>query len=89
MTRDDIIRMAQESQLITRDGSSVFISGADLRPVVLRFAALVAAAERERCAVLLDQVSARLQEKPCHGVDGMVGSVIAGCAADIRAMESA
>ena len=43
MTRDDITRMAQEAGLVMYDYSD---------PSLERFAALVAAAEREACAVI-------------------------------------
>ncbi len=51
MTRDDIIRMAQETKLLAPDGTSYcpldFLE---------HFAALVAAAERERCDQLLEHI---------------------------------
>ena len=48
MTREDIIRMAREAGLAY---------GSDEKPLgsVTRFAALVAAAEREKCASICDQ----------------------------------
>ncbi len=51
MTRDDIIRMAQESGL--EDG--LYPYGA-LWESIEQFAALVAAAEREACAKLCDEL---------------------------------
>ena len=55
MTRDDIIRMARESGMSFAEvlGSQCIIDGwlADLE----RFAALVAAAEREECAKLAEE----------------------------------
>jgi len=51
MNRDDIIRMAQEVRLWdTFDDDSFGALG--------RFAALVAAAEREECAKVLDEMAA-------------------------------
>ena len=54
MTRDDIIRMAREARLgsaLTHGGEQrVWIEGADWHDELERFAALVAAAEREACA---------------------------------------
>ena len=47
MTRDDIIRMAQEANL--------WITSDERRAAVVRFAALVAAAEREACAKVCEQ----------------------------------
>jgi hypothetical protein len=45
MTRDDIIRMAREAELLDSDGTGYCPIG-----YIERFAALVAAAEREACA---------------------------------------
>jgi len=60
MTRDDIIRMAREARLgttLTHQGGEprVWIEGADWHDEVERFAALVAEAEREACAVVADE----------------------------------
>ena len=49
MTRDDIIRMARESGVLSGYDSELF----------QRFAALVAAAEREACAKVCDEVAGR------------------------------
>ena len=64
MNRDDIIRMAQEAGLEThprkgevRIGSAI-ITGCDSTEQVMRFANLVAAAEREACAKVI--------ERDCH-----------------------
>jgi hypothetical protein len=46
MTRDDIIRMAREAHLVMYDYD---------HPSLERFAALVAAAEREACAKVCDK----------------------------------
>ena len=51
MNRNDIIRMAREAGLCDEDGYSY--SGN--MPDIERFAALVAAAEREACAEICDQ----------------------------------
>jgi len=48
MTREDIIRMAQEAG--EAEGMAEFV----FHPVIERFAALVASAEREACAKQLD-----------------------------------
>ena len=61
MNRDDIIRMARESGLeqvvsIALDGTKI-VSCPPL-PELERFANLVAAAEREACAKLLDEMAA-------------------------------
>jgi len=80
MTRDDIIRLAVEAKLVCHwDGgcASAWVEGHDLTPYLERFAALVAAAEREACAdiaenwrcndcprtVLADQIRARGEAK--------------------------
>ena len=46
MTRDDIIRMAREAHLVMYDYD---------HPSLERFAALIAAAEREACAKVCDE----------------------------------
>lgn len=46
MTKDDIIRMANKAGLYTHK---------DVQPEILAFAALVAAAEREACAVICEE----------------------------------
>ncbi len=52
MNRDDIIRMARECQLI---GMRPHLDGI-YEEALQRFAALVAAAEREACAKLCDEL---------------------------------
>ena len=54
MTRDDIIRMAREAGAMFDHMTWV---ERDLAPVFERFAALVAAAEREACARVLDEMA--------------------------------
>ena len=49
MNRDDIIRMAREAELLDSDGTGYCPIG-----YIERFAALVAAAEREACAKHFD-----------------------------------
>ena len=63
MTRDDIIRMAQECQLI---GMRPHLDGI-YEEALQRFAALVAAAEREACANLAEWQE-RYLPKPGKGV---------------------
>jgi len=77
MTRDDIIRLAREADawelphLIDHDGLE-------------RFAALVAAAEREACAKVCDELEN--QRINSTSLSGMVfGSSVEDCAAAIRA----
>jgi hypothetical protein len=54
MTKEDIIRMAREAGLLAEDEAWVSPHQASME----RFAALVAAAERERCAQICDSVAA-------------------------------
>ena len=53
MTRDDIIRMAREAQSVHATETWTFALSANQ---LERFAALVAAAEREACAKVCDSV---------------------------------
>ena len=62
MTREDIIRMAREAGFVGFDGDN-----GSLR----RFAALVAAAEREACAKLADEYI-----EGCEGTNFGVGKAI-------------
>ena len=54
MNRDDIIRMAREAGLQT-DTSGVWVDDGYIDDQLARFAALVAAAEREACAKVCDK----------------------------------
>ena len=54
MNRDDIIRMAQEANL--------WITSDERRAAVVRFANLVAAAEREACAKVCDAEADEMTE---------------------------
>ena len=55
MTREDIIRMAKEAGICT--GNSILLPAPDGQIEALdRFAALVAAAEREACARIVDHI---------------------------------
>jgi hypothetical protein len=51
MNRDEIIRMAREAELLDSDGTGYCPIG-----YIERFAALVAAAEREECAKVCDEL---------------------------------
>lgn len=65
MTRDDIIRMAREAGASFETAESMF-----------RFAAIVAAAEREACAAICESTHANGTRKYTHADE---------CAAAIRA----
>ena len=55
MTREDIIRMAREAGLV---GGPVYAKGLE------RFAALIAAAEREACAKLCESLPLEWEDQP-------------------------
>ena len=78
MTRDDVIRMARESGMLIpsfRIGGGLAL-GTCTVPDFERFAALVAATEREECAALCDRFALR----DMHPAE---------CAAAIRKMSDA
>jgi hypothetical protein len=86
MTREDIIRMAREA------GLHLYINDLTEEPyarIVERFAALVAAAEREACAKVCDVTKARIWEFHPYAVREAAHSVCANLAAAIRAREQA
>ena len=57
MTQDEIIRMAREAGLICESRPvTAWIESTDLTPYLTRFAALVAAHEREACAKVCDEL---------------------------------
>lgn len=56
MTRDDIIRMAHASRLTDPDLGDWMTDYGDAEDAIIKFAALVAAAEREACAKVCDEV---------------------------------
>jgi hypothetical protein len=56
MTRDDIIRMAQEAGAIPSGDPREWDVWLFQGPAMARFAALVAAAEREACAKVCDEI---------------------------------
>lgn len=85
MTRDDIIRIARESGLLPDE--SVFGYGQEVAELA-RFAALVAAAEREACAKACDATEEALWQTWDSGADPLdQGGAIAAAhlAAAIRA----
>jgi hypothetical protein len=78
MTRDDIIRLAREAaeatNTIVPPEGPLFVT-----PFIERFAALVAAAEREKCAKVCDERASKApmgSDEQCEAED---------CAAAIRA----
>ena len=87
MTRDEIIKLAREAGLTERNHHSEILvrhsngSWVDVEHVLWRFAALVAAAEREACAKVCDFEVRRLT-----AIDEKRPALAAGiCAATIRA----
>ena len=77
MTRDDIIRMAREAgfraghiELYNSDPMPFVApcSATDCMPELVRFAAIVAAAEREACAVKMDAIAhqCRMENSDCE-----------------------
>ena len=71
MSRDDIIRLAREAatedgSTNRSDGKNIVIYAAKTRLFLERFAALVAAAEREACAKVCEEEIKRV--KPIYSV---------------------
>jgi hypothetical protein len=88
MTRDDIIRMAREAGFVRvvathADGSSTTTTVAPIEELE-RFAALVAAAEREQCERLCDDLERKKWETITTGGE-LTGVSARDCAAAIRA----
>jgi hypothetical protein len=54
MTRDDIIEAASKAGFETKR-DMIWVDGWEITPTLTRFAALVAAAEREACARLVER----------------------------------
>lgn len=78
MNREDIIRLAREAGLSSQDsiyGLEVFVAVAD---DLIRFAALVAAVEREACAKLCENMATSL------GESNIVGKAVNAAAFNIR-----
>lgn len=81
MDRDDIIRMARSAfDVHTDERGRVTFSGDHY--CVEEFAALVAAHEREACALVLDKVIEHLY---IHNYDGDASTELRRCAKTIRA----
>lgn len=88
MTRDDIIKLARDAgiEVHARKGEirigSAAITGCDSTEQVTRFAALVAAAEREACAQVCIEHACK------HPYPSHAGAAATVCAAAIRARSS-
>jgi hypothetical protein len=80
MTRDEILRMAREAELILSEG---WHTETYLDPI-MRFAALVAAAEREACAKICDDLFVAERPPSEYGL-----SEREACAVRIRARSEA
>jgi hypothetical protein len=80
MTRDDISRMAEAAGFPAR---RAFSDLSDLYPRLERFAALVAAAEREACAKVCENMSLEWQDQP--NIAQAELATIMDCALAIRA----
>ena len=67
MTRDDIIRLAQEAGLLNQTAPGVIwscpVPSDDYPDRIERFAALVAAAEREACAKVCEEKKSKYEER--------------------------
>ena len=96
MNRDDIIRMAREAgsedgSVVRDDGKITVLYVAKTRRFFERFAALVAAAEREACARVCDDEALRCEAAVQRAEPDEVSAIrstawkISVCAAAIRA----
>ena len=89
MDREQIIRMAREAELIMEtDCTTPWMEDHDLTPYLERFAALVAATEREACAKACEEVESRAEElwdKFAYPEDQGMASGARQCTTAIRA----
>lgn len=78
MTRDDIIRMGVETDLFIYNGddTSLTVWLIPTEEKFLKFAALIAAAEREACAKACDQLSWRLSDEITRAAFTMAADTI-------------
>ena len=67
MNREDIIRMAQEVGWSVKGGFVMPTHAGHITHELERFAALVASAEREACAKLLEQAAEAAKDKDPQG----------------------
>lgn len=89
MNREDILRMARKAELICQSTPTAFwVEDHDLTPYLERFAALVAAHEREVCAKVCGDIESAAWESWDITADpdaqGKAGGAI-DCAVAIRA----
>jgi hypothetical protein len=84
MTRDEVIALAREAGIYYRDEYEFCEIDRDGVPMEMmaKFAALVAAAEREECARLCEETARHNEEVGCD-IDLLIGNM--ECAAAIRA----
>jgi hypothetical protein len=75
MTREDILKLAREAGVYTHK---------EVQPEIARFAALVAAHERELCAKVCESL-----KSPLENADRLYNNGTAACAAAIRARSQA
>jgi hypothetical protein len=83
MDREEIIRMAREAGAMFDHMTWV---ERDLAPIFERFAALVAAAEREACARLCENISLEWEDQP--EIAQVELATLMDCALAIRAKEN-
>ena len=77
MTRDDIIRMAREAELLLDiETTFPYAEGTDIGPMLEKFASLVAAAEREACAKACNQLSWKVSDDITRAAFTMAADII-------------
>ena len=81
MTRDDMIRMAREAGFEDHSNPELWDCMVVFHEAIERFAALVAAAEREACARVIDLIALKYQQKHYASDENVADE----CAAAIRA----
>lgn len=68
MNDKELLELAREGGIVEHDGCGFFVCSAEVSEIV-RFAALVAAAEREACAALIEGTTER-RRWICGGING-------------------
>ncbi len=84
MTRDEIIKMAREADLIDFRDAEDDPHTAQMVEFLQRFATLVAAAEREACAKVCEERAAYYDQGDDDGPESRRGRSAKSCAAAIR-----